>query len=195
MKYYALEYFRGGDESIVDARIRYSPPRSDYYDIADSEFTQNEAVSFDVLGPLKNLKEDFFRVTSGEFLGVRGLAEVIRSFQNDVQLVPAVGRNSNGSAVEGEFCLIHPGKRVAAFNYAESDYAGKSMILSEVAQGRPGRLVKGITHVVLSEKGIEGNSYFFLANAIFFNPIVSADLLDELLARKFDLSYQMMDVA
>ena len=35
MKYYALEYFRGDDKAIVDAKVVYLPPRDEYYDLAD----------------------------------------------------------------------------------------------------------------------------------------------------------------
>ena len=195
MKYYALEYFRGDDKAIVDAKVVYLPPKDEYYDLADSLFEKKDSLKFTVLPPLKKLREDFFRVTSGEFFGVKRLSDVVKRFQEDVQLISAAGEYSNGEFIGDEYFLIHPGKRVLAFDYDESAYSGKAMILSEREGGKPARLVKGITNIVLNRGMIGDNNYFFLGNVIYYHPIVSESLLEELLGNKFNLSYTLIEVA
>jgi hypothetical protein len=192
-KYFSLNYFAGNDERIVDANVEFIPPKNNYYDPEYTEFNNTDTVKFILDNSINTLSEDFFRVTSGQFFGSENFCRILKKHQPDINLIPANGYLAKGHHVGKKYHLIHPRKRIHAFDYNLSSYAGKSLILSRISEKKKPGLVKGITHVVINPCRAKNENYFFLANVIYFHPVVSEILLNALIRENIDISYGHLD--
>jgi hypothetical protein len=194
-EYFYLNYFLGDDDRIVDASVKFDPAKDNYYDIENTKFNSNDRVDFVLDKSIKYLSEDFFRTTSGEFFGSAAFCNILVKHQPDISLVSSQGVYYNGKLVEQDYFLIHPGKKVDAFDYELSVYSGKSLILSELSRSKKPRLVKGVKKIFINAEKATGEEYFFLANIIYFHPIISGELLSDLRENSINISWGSLGVS
>ncbi len=121
--------------------------------------------------------------TSGAFFASAELAALLKLHKCDVQIIQADTRYFNGKNTEKTYFLVHAEQRLSCFDYQQSEYAGKALVLERLAQGEhpDSFLVKGVRSVVIDEKCAADADFFFLKNVVLVDPIVSETLAKSML--------------
>jgi len=178
------EWVNGGD-------VEFTPKLFDYYYSGQPVDLYNQAVRVELHKSVKRLHVDFFHTMSGAFFASEGLMILLKSYQNDLQIIPADVCYGHGKckSAEKKYFLIHADYKLPCFDYQKSEYAGKAMHLKNLDDGRrpDSFLVKGVTSVAIDEKIAENNNYFFLKNVLVLDPIVSEPLATAMQERKLNV--------
>lgn len=183
MKHYLL-WHEYPEEGFIDGDVAFSPPLPGYYQVGTPLDTRGLSVSVKLDKLVKKLKVDFFLTTSGAFFASEQLADLLQQFQSNLKTVPAEVCYHNGKPVERAFRLVHVDQRLECFDYRNSLYAGKPLVLQRLERGEDmsSFLVKGLQSVAIDESRTEGAHFFFVKNVILIDPIVSQDLVDAMRA-------------
>lgn len=179
MKRYLLRH-EYSEEGFIDGDVAFSPPLPGYYQVGAPLDTSGLSVSVKLDKLVKKLKVDLFLTTSGAFFASEQLADLLQQFQCNLKTVPAEVRYHNGKPVEKAFRLVHADQRLECFDYRNSLYAGKPLVLQRLERGEDmsSFLVKGLQSVAIDESRTEGADFFFVKNVLLIDPIVSQDLVD-----------------
>lgn len=179
MNYYLLRH-EYPEDGFIDGDVAFSPPLAGYYQVGTPLDTSGLSVSVKLDKLVKKLKVDFFLTTSGAFFASEQLADLLLQFQGNLKTAPADVRYHNGKPVEKTYRLVHVDQRLECFDYRNSLYAGKPLVLQRLDRGEDPSsfLVKGLQSPVIDEGRAEGAHFFFVKNVILIDPIVSQDLVD-----------------
>lgn len=173
--------------SYVDGDVEFEPPIAGYYRPGSPIDLAGRRVSVRLDKLVRKLKVDFFHTTNGAFFASSQLATLIASHQPSLILLPAEVTYHNGKPAEQSFSLIHLNDRVDCFDYQQSAYAGKPLILQRLARGEDPNTVpvKVPQSISIDENRANGEHFFFLKNVALVDPILSEVLADSIRSGKF----------
>ena len=124
---------------------------------------------------VKKLKADFFLATCGAFFVSEPLKEILSSHKVDLDFLMVNSSYFNGSATENRYFLAHAENKLICFDYVNSEYSGKSMILDRITNGELATdyQVRGIKKLCINEQEVKGLDFFFIDNIIWIYPLIS----------------------
>jgi len=174
------------DGRYTDGDVLFTPPLEDYYQVGRFLQTKDLIVDLTMDKKVRSLKSDFFLTGCGSFFVSDQLKAVFGKFEVDLEFVPAVVKYHSGKPVEKRYYLIHANSKVPCFDYRDSEYAGKSLVLSKIQSGElsPDYNVRGITRLCINEVKARSLDFFFIQGAIWIDPIVSENLVREVQDKK-----------
>ncbi|QIQ21433.1 hypothetical protein [Zophobihabitans entericus] len=168
------------DKNFFDADFNFQPPLEGYYDIGEPivPLSKDRLLNIRFKPHVKIMDMDFAIVfdvilISDEF------ANILKNFKSDTVLIPTDCKYSNNKPVKKKFWLLHSLSRQGCFDYNNSDYGGKELILKSYQEGNP-KLVKVPKSIAIDCNNTNEFDYFFLKNVIFLYPIISENLKNAL---------------
>lgn len=186
MNYYILRH-QYAPGAYVDGDVEFEPSITGYYKAGAPIDLVDRRVSVRLDKLVRKLKVDFFHTTNGAFFASTPLATVIASHQRNLVFVPANVTYHNGKPAEQSFSLVHANDRVDCFDYQESVYAGKPLILQRLERGEdPSTVpVKVPQSISIDEARAIDQHFFFLKNVALVDPVISEVLAKPMQAGKF----------
>ncbi|WP_197342674.1 hypothetical protein [Ralstonia solanacearum] len=188
MNYFLLrhEYPEGG---YIDGDVAFDPPLENYYRVGEPVDVNKRIILVTMDKAVRKLKVDFFLTTSGAFFASEEFAQLLKLHQANLKIVPAETRYASGKPTEKRYCLVHADYRLPAFDYQQSQYAGKGLTLQRLERGESpdSFLVKGVQLIVIDEERAAGQHYFFLKNVALIDPIVSNEIMHEIRDRNLNV--------
>ncbi|MGF6110221.1 imm11 family protein [Pseudomonas frederiksbergensis] len=178
MQYYILrhEELSGG---FIDGDVQFFPALPDYYQVGKKIFVPETKVSLVLDKRVKKIKSDFFITTCGAFFVSEQMKSVIAESKFDSEFFPVDAKYFSGKTTEKRYFLIHANSKVACFDYLNSEYSGKSMVLGRLANGElsDDYKVRGIKKLCVEEQQVAELDFFFVDKVIWIDPLVSEALL------------------
>ena len=174
MQYYVLRH-EGTADSLVDADVEFVPRLPEYYQVGKKFFLAETRVNLKLDKRVKKLKADFFLATCGAFFVSEPLKEILSSHKVDLDFLMVNSSYFNGSATENRYFLAHAENKLICFDYVNSEYSGKSMILDRITNGELATdyQVRGIKKLCINEQEVKGLDFFFIDNIIWIYPLIS----------------------
>ena len=126
---------------------------------------------------VRKLKVDFF-LASSAFFASEALVALLKVYQSDLHIIPADVCYGNGKSAEKTYYLVHADRYLPCFDYKNSEYPRKSMILNKLALGETpdSFMIKVAKSIAINEEIAAGANFFFLDNVLLIDPIVSETL-------------------
>lgn len=136
VKYYSMcrEVTGGG---YADGDVRFAPPLDDHYKVSSKLALDGLSVEVILDRKVRNLKSDFLLTTCGAFFVSKASRSVLEGVNADINFAPPHVRHFNEKSVAREYFLINPDEMPRCFDYELSECAGKSMVLSRIANFQP----------------------------------------------------------
>lgn len=177
------------DAGFIDVDVTFTPPLADWYSAGKPLPSPVKAVDVVMDSAVRKLKADFFYTTSGAFFASERLSSLLREFQNDLELIPASSRYRKGRTTESAYALVHANLRRPGFDYALSEFAGKTLALQRLQRGEHADdfLIKGLKTIVIDASKIADANFFFLKNVLLIDPIVSTPLANAMKAHQLKI--------
>lgn len=174
MQYYVLRH-EGTADSLVDADVEFVPRLPEYYQVGKKFFLAETRVNLKLDKRVKKLKADFFLATCGAFFVSEPLKEILSSHKVALDFLMVNSSYFNGSATENRYFLAHAENKLICFDYLNSEYSGKSMILDRITNGELATdyQVRGIKKLCINEQDVKGLDFFFIDNIIWIDPLIS----------------------
>lgn len=174
MQYYILRH-EDLDGRFVDGDVEFFPALPNYYKVGEKILLPETKVSLVLDKRIKKLNADFFLATCGAFFVSEQMKEVIDEYNVSLDFFPVDAIYFNGRATERKYFLIHANDKVSCFDYVNSEYSGKSMVLGKLSSGElsPDYKVKGIKKLCIDELESEGLDFLFVDKIIWIDPLVS----------------------
>ncbi|WP_442109127.1 imm11 family protein [Pseudomonas sp. NUPR-001] len=135
---------------------------------------------------VRNLSSDFFLTTCGAFFVSGELKNVFNEVNSEASFIRAEVKYFSGKPVEEEYFLIHVDEKVSCFDYEQSEYSGKTMILNKVKAGELDNdyKVRGIKKLCIDELKTGGLDFLFVEGVIWIDPIVSETFVRKVESKK-----------
>ena len=174
MQYYILRH-EDLDGGFVDGDVEFFPALPNYYKVGEKILLPETKVSLILDKRIKKLKADFFLATCGAFFVSEQMKEVIGEHNVSLDFFPVDAIYFNGRTTERKYFLIHANDKVSCFDYVNSEYSGKSMVLGKLASGElsPDYKVKGIKKLCIDKLEGERLDFLFVDKIIWIDPLVS----------------------
>ncbi|WAC00441.1 hypothetical protein OSW16_12625 [Pseudomonas putida] len=190
MKYFTMshELVEGG---YTDGDVLFSPGLEDYYQVGKSLPLDGISITVVLDKKVRSLKSDFFLTACGAFIGSKELRVVCEELGSDARFVKAEVKYFGGKSVEKDYFLIHLDAKIKCFDYEQSDYSGKNMVLRRLQSGELDAeyLARGVTKLCIDESKADGSHFLFLGDVAWIDPIVSevfvSKVEDKKLATRF----------
>lgn len=185
MNYYSMchEVIDGG---YTDGEVLFCPELDDYYKIGKPISLRGMTVSVALDRKVRVLKTDFFLTTCGAFFVSSELKDILENGSAKVKFAPADVKYFNGRSVSKDYFFIHADGKKSCFDYVQSEYSGKSMVLGKVQAGELGSdyKVRGVKRMFIDEAKAGVLDFFFVDGVIWVDPIVSETLMREIKDKK-----------
>ena len=103
------------------------------------------------------------------------MKNVIKGHRFASEFFPVDAKYFSGKTTEKRYFLIHDNSKVACFDYFNSEYSGKSMVLDRLANGElsDDYKVRGIKKLCVEEQKVAELDFFFVDKIIWIDPLVS----------------------
>ncbi|WP_342625082.1 imm11 family protein [Pseudomonas alkylphenolica] len=191
MKYYILRHEDAGGE-FIDGEVSLHPSIEGYYQIGKSVVSAGTVVK--VKKPIKKLNSDFFFTTSGAFFVSGKMREVLEKHHTLIEFYEADIQYFGGVSVEGEYYFIHVSCKVSCFDYFNSEYSGKVMVLDRISKKElsPDYKVRGVKKMAVVESETSGLDFFFVDNVIWIDPIITESVVISAAAEKLNLNIEQI---
>ncbi len=179
MQYYVLRH-EGTADSLVDADVEFVPRLPEYYQVGKKFFLAETRVNLKLDKRVKKLNADFFLATCGAFFVSEPLKEILSSHKVDLDFLMVNSSYFNGSATENRYFLAHAENKLICFDYLNSEYSGKPMILDRIANGELSTdyQVRGIKKLCINEQEVKGLDFFFVDKIIWIDPLISETVVN-----------------
>jgi hypothetical protein len=157
MQYYILRH-EGVAGRFVDADVEFIPSLPEYYQVGRTFFLTETRVNLKLDKRVKKLRTDFFLATCGAFFVSEQLKEILSSHEIDLDFLLVNSSYFDGSTTENRYFLVHAENKLICFDYVNSEYSGKSMVLDRIANGELSTdyQVRGIKNYASMNKKSEG---------------------------------------
>lgn len=193
MKYYILRHEDAGGE-FIDGEVSLHPPIEGYYQIGKSVVSAGTVVKVKLDKPIRKLNSDFFFTTLGAFFVSGKMREVLEKHHTLIEFYDADIQYFGGVSVEGKYYLIHVSCKVPCFDYFNSEYSGKAMILDRISKKElsSNYKVRGVKKMVVVEGETSGLDFFFVDNVIWIDPIITESVVMSAMAEKLNLNIEQI---
>jgi hypothetical protein len=153
MQYYILRH-EDLSGRFIDGDVKFFPELPDYYQAGKKILMPETKVSLVLDKRVKKIESDFFITTCGAFFVSEQMKNVIEKHKFASDLFPVDARYFRGKTTEKRYFLIHDNSKVACFDYLNSEYSGKSMVLGRLANGElsDDYKVRGIKKLCVEEQ-------------------------------------------
>ncbi|GLU40006.1 hypothetical protein [Pseudomonas sp. NBRC 100443] len=194
MRYFILHH-EDPNGKFIDADVEFSPSLPEYYQIGKNLLSENTEITITLDKSIKKINSDFFLTTCGAFFASEGLKDIFETFQHDLTIVPSKALYFSKKEVEKKYFLIHSNEKKPCFDYKNSEYSGKQLILNRISNGEPPSnfQAKGIKKLRLDEKKIGSSNFFFIADIIWLDPIVSENIESMAKQKNIKLIFEKID--
>lgn len=193
MKYFRLCHIYPG-KGYIDGDVRFTPPferesvTGGYYQVGVPLDLSRRHISVTMDSrSIRKLNVDFFSA-SGAFFASEALAKLVKTYQSDLHAFPADVRYGygDGKPTEKTYYLVHADQYLPCFDYKNSEYPRKAMILKQLAIGKnpDDIMIKVAQSIEIDEVMAAGANYFFLDNVMVLDPIVSESLANAIREQK-----------
>ncbi|QYX48283.1 hypothetical protein K3F43_01865 [Pseudomonas tussilaginis] len=191
MKYYILRHEDVSGE-FIDGEVSFHPSIEGYYQIGKSVVSAGTVVKVKLDKPIKKMNSDFFFTTSGAFFVSDKMRKVLEKHRTLAEFYDADIQYFGGRGVEGEYYFIHVSCKIPCFDYLNSEYSGKTMILDRISKGELSSdySVRGIKKMRVVEGETLGLDFFFVENVIWVDPIVTESVVVSAKAEKLNLNIE-----
>lgn len=178
MQYYILRH-EDLDGGFIDGDVEFFPALPKYYQLGEKILSCETKVRLVLDKRIKKLKADFFLTTCGAFFISEKMKEVIDVHNTSLKFFSVDASYFNGVATEGRYFLIHSDDKVSCFDYVNSEYSGKSMVLAKLASGEltPEYKIKGIKKLCIEQPECEKLDFFFVDKIIWIDPLLSEKIV------------------
>jgi len=178
VQYYILRH-EDLDGGFIDGDVEFFPSLPKHYKLGEKILLRETKVSLVLDKRIKKLKADFFLTTCGAFFISEKMKEIIGEHNASLEFFPVDASYSNGKATEGRYFLIHANDKVSCFDYINSEYSGKSMVLGKLANGELSHdyKVKGIKKLCIEHPEGETLDFFFVDKIIWIDPLLSEEIV------------------
>lgn len=178
MQYYILRH-EDLDGLFIDGEVEFFPALPKSYQLGEKILLRETKVSLVLDKRIKKLKADFFLTTCGAFFISEQMKEIIDEHNTSLEFFPVDASYFNGKATEGRYFLIHANDKVLCFDYINSEYAGKPMVLGKLASGElsPDYKVRGIKNLCIEQPEGEKLDFFFVDKIIWIDPLLSEEIV------------------
>lgn len=179
MQYYILRHEDAAGR-FVDADVEFIPTLPEYYQVGKAFFLTETRVNLKLDKRVKKLKADFFLATCGAFFVSEQLKEILNSHKAGLDFLLVNSSYFNGSATENRYFLAHAENKLICFDYVNSEYSGKTMILDRIANGELSTdyQVRGIKKLCINEQQVRGLDFFFVDNITWIDPLISEAVIN-----------------
>ena len=188
-----MEYFKLCHEcqngTFIDGDVSFQPEISGYYQNGTTLLPEEVKVSVVLDKSLEDIDADFFMTSVGAFFVSQNLKEIIENFQSNLRLVKAEVSYHNGYPTICEYYLMHAVNQVYCFDYIESEYSGKGLILEKIRKKelQDGYQIRGVKKLSIDKSKVGGDDIFFIGGVIWLDPIVTRALANEILLRDLNV--------
>lgn len=191
MQYYILRH-EDLDGGFVDGDVEFFPALPDYYKLGEKILLRQTKVSLVLDKRIKKLRADFFLTTCGAFFVSEQMKEILDKHNVSLDFFSADAIYFNGRVTEKKYYLIHANDKVPCFDYVNSEYSGKSMVLVKLASGElsPDYKVRGIKKLCIKELEGEKLDFFFVDKVIWIDPLVSEEIVSAAKSRGLRLNIE-----
>ncbi|KQQ56266.1 hypothetical protein ASF84_13385 [Pseudomonas sp. Leaf127] len=191
MQYYILRH-ESPEGSFIDGDVTFSPALPDYYQVGKDIIRPGTRIGLVLDKRVKKLKADFFLTTCGAFFVSAAMKTVLEHLENDLLFLEADARYSSAQATENSYFLIHARHKMACFDYLNSEYAGKPMVLAKLANGTLAADYKarGIKKLRLQVREGTAPDFFFVDHIVWIDPLISETVVNAAISRKLRLNVE-----
>lgn len=191
MQYYILRH-EDPSGKIIDGTVQFVPKLPDYYQLGKKVMSAATEVSLVLDKVVKNLQSDFFLTTCGAFFVSSQMKEVLDKNTVELDYFSVDTSYFSGRTTEKKYFLIHVDSKVDCFDYLNSEYSGKSMVLGRLTSGELSAdyKVRGIKKLCIEKKNIAKLDFLFVDNIIWIDPLVSENIIKEATRRGIRLNFE-----
>ena len=178
MQYYILRH-EDLDGGFIDGHVEFFPALPNQYQLGQKILSRETKVSLVLDKRIKKIKADFFLTTCGAFFTSEKMKEVIDEHNAALEFFTVDASYFNGKATERRYFLIHANDKVSCFDYINSKYSGKRMVLGKLASGELSHdyKVKGIQKLCIQQPECEKLDFFFVDKIIWIDPLLSEKIV------------------
>ncbi|MBC3951773.1 imm11 family protein [Pseudomonas folii] len=179
MQYYILRHEDAAGR-FVDADVEFIPTLPEYYQVGKKFSLAGTRVNLTLDKRVKKLKADFFLATCGAFFVSKPLKEILSNHDVDLNFLLVNSSYFDGSTTENRYFLVHTENKLICFDYVNSEYSGKSMVLDRIANGELSTdyQVRGIKKLCINEQEVRGLDFFFVDKIIWIDPLISETVVN-----------------
>jgi hypothetical protein len=186
VEYFVIEH-RYQDTGYINGDVTYTPPLQEPYRRGHGYLLENCMTEVKLDSGLRNINVDFFSASEAFFVS-DAFAKILSRLNVNIELAPSQVNYSNGQATQKKYWLAHFSERKNCFDYYNSDYAGKALIIKSI-QTDSSRRVNVIQRLALDENRIQGENFFLInENVSVLNPIASDTLIHFARSEKLKLA-------
>ncbi|MBD8493185.1 hypothetical protein [Pseudomonas syringae] len=179
MQYYILRH-EDLQGRVIDGDVTFIPALADYYQVGRDLIPAGTRVILELDRCVKKLEADFFLTTCGAFFVSQAMKNLLDLHSHDLDLLPADTRYASGNATQHRYFLVHARHNTACFDYLNSEYSGKSMILDRLARGELSAdyKVRGIKKLWITMNEGVAPDFFFVDNILWIDPLISETVVN-----------------
>ncbi|CAM3545251.1 hypothetical protein BZK31_23805 [Pseudomonas floridensis] len=191
MEYYTLRH-ESTDGRFIDGDVEFFPALKDYYQVGRGKIDAETKVSLVLDKRVKKLKSDFFLTTCGAFFVSEEMMILLSEHNNDLDFFEANASYFSGKLTEKTYFLIHASSKLKCFDYQNSEYSGKSMVLSKISNGElpDDYKVRGVKKLCIEMRDAIELDFFFIDEVICIDPLISETLADDAKSKKLFLNIE-----
>ncbi|MBI6703382.1 imm11 family protein [Pseudomonas viridiflava] len=191
MQYYILRH-ENIDGGFVDGDVAIYPNPIDYYEIGKEILTPETTASVTLDKRVKKLRSEFFLTTCGAFFVSEQMKEVLEQHKSNINFFLADVSYYSGKTTEQKYLLIHTSDKIPCFDYLNSDYSGKPMVLKKLDSGELGNdyKVRGIKKFCIKESECGDLDFFFIDKIIWIDPLISERIANAAKERNIQLNIE-----
>ncbi|QEI08649.1 hypothetical protein FXN63_24485 [Pigmentiphaga aceris] len=178
-RYYILHH-RYEDGIYIDGDVTFSPPLAGYYYVGQDVIPPDTQVRLKLERRSQKMDRHFFLTTCGAFFVSEALKDVLTQHHTALDFIATDAVHANKTPTKKTYFLAHAKKMVKCFDYANSDYAGKNMVLRRRTEGTfsTDYKVRGITKLCIDHEQAAGLDFLFIDDTIWIDPVVSRAVVD-----------------
>ncbi|WP_282372191.1 imm11 family protein [Pseudomonas sp. PS02290] len=179
MKYFILRH-EDINGRFIDGDVEFSPPLTNYYQVGKEVLPAETKIRLTLDRRVKKIDSDFFLTSCGAFFISAAMRKVLDEFKTSLVIHPVNLMYHDGKAVEAEYFLIHQDFKVRCFDYQNSDYSGKNMVLAKLSHEElsPEYLARGIKKLCIVERQADNNDFLFVDQIIWIDPLISEAVVE-----------------
>lgn len=179
MKYSILRH-ENVNGKFVDGDVEFTPPLADYYQVGKNSLPTGTKIHLTLDARVKKIDSDFFLTTCGAFFISSALRNVLEGFKTCFVIHPASVSYHDGKPAEADYFLIHSSFKVKCFDYLNSDYSGKNMVLAKLMHGELSSeyLARGIKKLCIVEQQADDLDFLFVDQIIWVDPVISEAVVE-----------------
>lgn len=193
MKYFKVSH-EGEDGKFIDGDVSFQPKISGYYQNGKNLLPKGGEVFVVLDKSIKHTDTDFFMTSVGAFFISKKLKKIIENFQCDLDFVKAEVSYHDGSPLSQEYYLMHAVQRIDCFDYIESEYSGKSLVLTRIQKNelQNDYQVRGVKKLIIDESRVDCKDIFFIGGVIWLDPIASELLVSEIQKNNLNVRFEVV---